>query len=247
MTFMHASKAMTLLLALATAMAHAQPIQKPEFTFNLPADWEEIPQEVLEAAHSEARRQLPDAQVPRYDYGFQPVDNDHWMDYPYLLIQVNHLGRIPDRQLAEMPPIDMNALMREKSPDFAPLMSNLRFGQLQYDKDLGVVWMTSQSDIVGIGPILGLSGIIPTERGVVQLNGYARESDFANYIDSFRQMVLSVHIAPELAYRPRQGDSDGWLDWGEVGSSAMGGALIGAAIGVLLTLLRRRKKEKPQP
>jgi hypothetical protein len=62
---------------------------------------------------------------------------------------------------------------------------------------------------------------------------------------SFRQLITSVKVSPELAYKPRWTDRSpifSGSNWGQVAAKAIGGA-IGAAFVLLLLGLKRRKKD----
>jgi hypothetical protein len=219
-------------------------VQKPGFTLSLPDGWVEIPQEVLTAMHDELNRQAPNAKIPKYDYGFQLETAQNWMEYPYVLVQLSNVGRIPEHQLKSMPKIDMNEKFRSKVVDGNSLMSNTALGQMQYDEAAHLIWMTSQSDVVGIGRVQGISGLVPTEKGIVQIHGYSTESSFPTYLPTFRQIVKSASVSPALAYKPRWTDSSpilSGIDWGQVGAKAIGGAIIGGLVALFAALIRKKK------
>jgi hypothetical protein len=219
--------------------------QKPGFTLSLPDGWIEIPQEVLTSVRDELVRQATNAKVPKYDYGFQLETAQNWMEYPYVLVQVSNTGRVPEHQLKSMPKMDLNEMLKNNAADLKSLMSNVTLGQMQYDETAHVVWVTYRSDVVGIGKVQGISGLIPTEKGYLQVHCYSTESNFQTYLPIFRQIVTSVAISPGLAYKPRWADNSpilSGIDWSQVAAKAIGGAIIGGLIA-LFAALKRRKKE----
>lgn len=223
--------------------------QKPGFTLSLPDGWIEVPQDVLTSVSNELVRQAPNAKIRKYDYGFQLETGQHWMAYPYVLVQVSNSGRVPEHQLKSMPKMDLNEMFKNKAADLKSIMSNATLGQMQYDETAHVVWITFQSDVVDIGKVQGISGLIPTEKGYLQVHCYAEESNFQTYLPAFRQIVTSVAVSPELVYKPRWTDNSpilSGMDWSQVAVKAIGGAIGGAIIAGLIALfvaLMRRKKE----
>jgi len=158
---------------------------------------------------------------------------------------VNQAARIPEYQLKSLPQLDLSAKLNSRAADFKAIMSNTVLGQAQYDEAAHVVWVASQSDVVGAGTVLGLSGLIPTEKGFIQVNGYSTSSTFQNYVQTFRRIVASVSPAPDLAYKPNWVDSSRILSgikWEQVGAKAIGGAIIGGLIALFAGLGRKKKQ-----
>jgi hypothetical protein len=219
--------------------------QKPGLTLSLPDGWMEIPQDVLTSVRDELVRQAPNAKIPKYDYGFQLETGQNWMAYPYILVQVSNSGRVPEHQLKSMPKMDLNEMFKNKAADLKSLMSNASLGQMQYDETAHVVWITFQSDVVGTGKVQGISGLIPTEKGYLQVHCYSEESNFQTYLPTFRQIVTSLAVSPDLAYKPRWTDNSpilSGMDWSQVAVKAIGGAIIAGLIALFAALMRRKKE-----
>lgn len=231
--------AISIIVFISNAYA-AVSIQKPSFSLSLPEGWVEIPQDVLSAMQAELKQQVPNATIPKYDYGFQREPSRNWMEYPYVLVQVINTGRVPEHQLRSMPKIDLNERLKDRTSKLQPIMSNVTLGKMQYDEAAHVVWITTRSDVENIGKILGITGLIPTEKGVIQLHAYSLESDFQGHLPTFRQMITSTIISPDIVYRPRWSDSSpilSGIDWGQVTIAG----IIGGFIALVGGLIRKRK------
>jgi hypothetical protein len=218
-------------------------VQKPDFSLALPEGWVEIPQEVLKQTYEAMKQQAPDAGFPRYDYGFQLESAEKWMAYPYVLVQISNTARISEHELQSLQKVDMNKEIRSYAQAAKTLMSNMQVGQPSYDAALHVIWMTSQSDVVGIGKVQGLSGMIPTEKGMVMVHGYALDANFPTYAPMYRNLIASTKVSPELAYKPRWTDNVpviGRFDTSRLFRSAV----IGGIIGLLIALIAMRKRRR---
>jgi uncharacterized membrane protein len=98
---------------------------------------------------------------------------------------------------------------------------------------------------VGIGKVQGISGLIPTEKGYLQVHCYAEESNFQTYLPRFRQIVTSVAVSPDLVYKPRWTDNApilSGINWSQVAVKAIGGAIIAGLIALFAALMRRKKE-----
>ena len=224
---------------------NAAVVTKREFSLVLPDGWIEVPQDVLTAVNDEFKRQGQGASMPRYDYAFQPGSVQNWLDYPYVLVQISNVGRTTEAELKKLPTIDANQMFSGTASKLSGFMSNMKLGQMQYDRTSHVIWMTSQADVAGIGKVQGLTGMIPTEKGAVHVHGYALEPGFSEFLPIFRQIVQSAMIAPDLAYKPRWSDNVpvvGGINWSKVGEKALMGGIAGAFIGLIAALVRRSRR-----
>jgi len=233
-------KLLVIALCLAAGVAHAGTITKPEVTLDVPGGWVEVPGEVLQQFYDEMKRQAPLASIPKYDYAFQAASGPPWLTYPYLLVKISPTGRPTERELTELPAIDLNDKFKEKSGDWSAVMKETSLGKMHYDKAANVVWITSKSNVVNIGEVSGISGIIPTEKGFVELHAYAKAPDFPQHLPTFETIITGARIAPGLRYQPS------WVDAlpGPVGRLPFGQLGFLAAIAVLIgvfVIYRRRK------
>jgi len=233
-------KLLAMALCLAAGLTHAASFTKPEVTVDLPDGWVEVPDAVMQQFYDEMKRQAPAANIPKYNYAFQSAGGPPWLMYPYVLVKVSPTGRPTETELMGLPAIDLNDKFKEKSGDWSNVMKDTTLGKMHYDKAANVVWITSKSDVVNIGPVSGISGIIPTEKGFVELHAYAKTPDFPGHLPTFETVIKGARIAPDLRYKPS------WVDSlpGPVGR--MPYKLIGflLVIGVLVAvfLIYRRRQ-----
>lgn len=233
-------KSWVIVACLAAGLTQAATFTKPQVTLDVPDGWVEVPPEVLQAFYDELKRQAPLQQAPKYDYAFQSTGGPPWLSYPYLLVKVTPTGRPTEHDLEMLPTIDLNAKARTAGDGWGDLIKDTSLGQLRYDKAANVVWLSSKSNIKSVGPVTGISGMIPTEEGFVELHGYAKEADFAQHLPTFQSMITSARVAPHLAYQPH------WTD--KLGPFAgfhfkLLGLLvaIGVLVGLFLGIYRRKR------
>lgn len=232
-----------LLACLASASVIAGTVAKPEVTVELPDGWHEVPADVLQAFYEEIRRQAPKVEAPKYDYAFQADAGPPWLAYPYVLVKIRPSGRPSEFELENLPSIDLDSKIKEKGEDWSRLMKDSSLGQMRYDKAANVVWLTSKSTVVNIGEVRGISGIIPTEKGFVELHSYARAEDFDGHLPTFEKIITGAKVAPDLAYQPNWTDKLGpfaKFNFKEMGFVVVLGALIGIGVAVM----RKRRDRK---
>ena len=149
-----------------------------------------------------------------------------------------------------MAKIDTNAAFAKSAGDMKALINDSDLGRMQYDEAARVIWMTSKTDVVGLGKVLGLTAAIPTEEGMLMIHGYALESDFHNRVQIFRDVATSMTIDPGLAYKPRKSDTPPGktsrtfaFNWGSVATKALLGALIAGLIAWIVGLSRKKEQD----
>jgi hypothetical protein len=238
-------KLLLLVACLASAAAFSTTVSKPEVTLDVPDGWVEVPADVLQLFYAEMKRQAPLAQVPKYDYAYQAAAGPPWLAYPYVLVKVTKSGRPTEHDLETLPTINLNDEIRDKQDAWSAFMKQTSLGKMRYDKATNIVWIPSQSQVVGIGEVTGLSGVIPTEQGFVELHAYALAADFPRHAATFETLITGARIAPDLLYKPRWSDklgpAAGLFDTKSLLSKLAVLAIVGALIAVFLS--RRRKRD----
>jgi hypothetical protein len=234
-------KLLVMVAFLAAGATQAGTFTTPAVTLDLPDGWVEVPREVLQQFYDEMKRQAPLANIPKYDYAFQSTQGPPWLAYPYVLVKISPTGRPTERELTELPSLDLNATYQQKSGDWSAVMKDTSLGKMRYDKAANVVWMTSKSSVVSIGEVSGISGIIPTEKGFVELHAYAKTPDFPGHFPMFEKIITGARVAPELQYRPSWTDTlpgpVSRFDFKLVGFLLA----VGALVAVFLAIYRRRR------
>ncbi len=224
---------------------------KAEFSISLPIGWIEIPRKIIDEYEKVISGQAPDAPAQHFDYGFQLDSSKNWFQYPYILIQVRNTGRIPgtESQWEKLEGEYIQKGVDKLKKGFSPIMSDVEAGKIIYDKQNKMIWLRIEANILNLGPITGLSGMIPTEKGMIIVNGYSLKDDFSIYESLFQAVAMSVSPDPSIAYKPRWSDNlspfIAGLDWGKIIIKGLAGGMALALIfGILAVIELFRKKSE---
>jgi hypothetical protein len=238
-------KLLVMAACLAAGLTHAGTVSKPEVTLELPDGWVEVPASVLQQFHDEMKRQTPLAQVAKYDYAYQSANGPPWLAYPYVLVKVTPSGRPTEHELEMLPTIDLAAEIRDQQDAWSKLMKQPSLGKMRYDKATNIVWIPSQSQVAGIGDVTSLSGVIPTEKGFVELHAYAMTADFPQRASTFERLITGAKIAPDLLYKPRWTDklapAAGLFDSKSLLSKLGVAAIVGVLVAIFVSRRRRQR------
>jgi hypothetical protein len=245
---MHKTKLIACVLLILTlagvSITNGSKLQKNVFSIFIPDGWVEIPRDVIDAYEKEIARLAPNAPEQHYDYGFQIASSKNWFEYPYILVQVKNTGRIPESQLKKHEGYSVQESLEKQKKEVSSILSDIQAGKLIYDNQTRMIWMGIESNVVNIGPISGILGMVPTEKGFIQVMGYSLRKDYPTYEATFRSVAVSVSPEPGLAYKQRWSDNlpsaVTGIDWSKVAGRAIVGAIIGGIIAFIAAL--RKKK-----
>ena len=245
---MHKTKLITCVLLIVTfagvSIASGSKLQKNGFSISLPDGWVEIPRDVIDASIKKIAKLAPNALAQHYDYGFQLASSKNWFEYPYILIQIINTGRIPEGELEKLERYFTQESLDKHKEGWSSIMSDIQPGKMVYDKQTKMIWMRIESNVANIGPISGISGMVPTEKGFIQVIGSSLTKNYPTYEAIFQSVALSVSPEPGLAYKPKWSDSlppaVTGIDWGKVAGKVIAGAIIGGIIA-LIAVLRKKK------
>lgn len=158
---------------------------------------------------------------------------------------IKNSGRIPENELEKMEQLSLQKELDEHEKQVSSMASELRGGEMVFDKQNRIVWMGIKMNVANTGPISGLSAMIPTEKGFIQVSGYSHTADYPIYESTFRSIALSTSPAVEIAYKRHWADNVPsvvrGINWSKVSGKAIIGAIIGGIIG-LFSYLRRKKE-----
>ena len=182
---------------------------KEGFTIHLPMDWKPIPKEVLDRYSQAISRIAPKAEKQHYDYGFQRTDTPKWFIYPYILVQVNRSGRIPEEQLKALKRIEkaMDDSFAKATDSISSITSNASLGEPIYDPVSHILWTRIAIDVKDAGTVRGIIGAILTEEGFVQIACYAMGEDFEKYLPVFETIIKNTDFRADLRFGTR--DTEG--------------------------------------
>ena len=232
-------------LLMAAVIANADEYKKNQFNISVPPEWAEIPRDIIGAYEKAVAEAAPDFPIQHYDYGFQLESSENWFEYPYVLIQIKNAGRIAEKDLEKMEQLPVQKELDERQRQMGSMVLGLRAGKMVFDRENRIVWMGIDMNVVDKGPVSGLSAMIPTEKGFIQVSGYSLQVDYPEYESIFRSIALSVSPMPELAYKPHWTDNlpsaVSGINWEKVFGKGIIGAIIGGALGLFSYLIRKKK------
>ncbi|MFV2073517.1 MAG: hypothetical protein ACC742_12800 [Thermoanaerobaculales bacterium] len=230
----------------AAANSPAEPLRRVvvddgRASLAVPADWNQIPGEVLELFSLRAAESSGGATAETYQYGFRPGDPGLSFALPQVLIQIRESGRLRYGQFLELPPLEVlrregNRRVEERT---GPLLSRLELEGAVFDRNSFSLWITTSFTLGPYGRVGVESVSFLTERGLFTVHCYAHASRMEAMTPVFARIVDSVRFDEDTIYRPRMGDR-----WPPApGIVAL--ALAGFAAVVLLVYLMRRRTPRP--
>jgi hypothetical protein len=188
------------------------------FSIKLPDNWVEIPDSILAIALAQ-NPIMEEKHKGKLTCGYQLKSAARWFEYPYILISIENMGKMPEQELLAYEQIYSEAVKKEidkgvKKSDF---INSFDVGKMYYDPELKILWWKTQAHVVEYGPIFSLSGMIPTEKGVIQIICYCRQPESQVYSPVFESTIKSVIVSEALEYKSEGDRQDlGWLygKWG---------------------------------
>jgi hypothetical protein len=243
----------SLILYPASSLA-VNTINKDIFSITLPDEWVELPKNVLIEMENTLTRQFPKLQIPHHDYVFQLKNAKRYYEYPYIIIQVNNKGRMPESELYKMENYSPQRQIEKIEKGSGSMLSNIQLGKMYYDATAGIVWFKGESTVSGVGQIAGVSGLVLTENGSIQVVGWALKDNFQVYEPVFQQAILSVTPIQYLKYRPNSNvnlpleknnttpslnsRSKGIINWDK---AILSGIASGILIAIIMLFKRKNK------
>lgn len=235
---------MGILMVTTVSMALANEFKKDGFAITLPDAWVEIPGDSIAAYEKEAVKRLQNAQAVNYDYGFQLKTSKEWFTHPYFLIQVKNTGRISEHQLNEFETLSVPKTVDQINKAVSSALLDFQVDKMVHDKENNILWMRMEVKAANVGDVVGLIGMVPTEKGIIQVNGYCVKADYPKYEPVFRSVVISTTPDPDLVYKVNTAGSNKTtekkLDWGKVLKRALLWGLFGGLIGALVSFFKKK-------
>lgn len=231
-------------LSLAPPTARAAPFAAPSdgFAMRLPPGWIQIPQAAIAEVKQELERQSPTVKLPHYNFAFQFGSPDEWFTYPYVVIQVKRTGRISEAQLSKLDKLSTDDASKSLQDKARSLMTEIEIGKMRYDPVSRIIWTNIGANVTEVGRVSGISAAVPTEYGLLQISGFAKEREFMAFLLVFHELIASVEVDERVKYQLRQAEKPSFLssvDW----KSILGYAITGAVIaGVAAFTSKRRRK-----
>ncbi len=228
-------------LSILSSSASAEVIQKPEFSLTLPDGWVEIPKETLELMTANAQAKVPSIKLSPYVCGFQLDSGKVELLAPYILVQWAGKGkRLSEQQLRSMQKIDLTKAVKDKGIQLDEIVPNAALGHMKYDEASNIIWMDMEAGSVALGKGRSVMAGFPTEIGLLQVTGHFMSADANADLPAYQQIVKSVVISPEIAYRAH------WTDDLQGGDPNQFGPFqillwLGSLIGFLMVIKWRQR------
>lgn len=177
-------------------------------TLKIPADWNRIPEGLLEYQSLKSAEESGGLTTEFYQYGFRPGNPELDFALPQILIQIKESGRVRDGRFLHLPSVvelqrESDARLTDRA---GPLVRGLDFGGAFYDREAHALYLENILDHELEGEILVESASYLTERGWFTIHCYARLSDRDLTAPLFERVIASVRFDDELRYRPRLTD-----------------------------------------
>ncbi|MEY2409616.1 MAG: hypothetical protein QOF48_2286 [Verrucomicrobiota bacterium] len=240
---------------LTNALSAAEPFQthrhdEHEFSIDIPSGWVPLPAAKL-GEMTQALKAMSSAATFAYSHGYQRDSGPPYPIFPYVLIQVNNRQRIPEREVANLSKsrAAVEEGMRSVQNARNSTVSGARLGEMVYDTNAHIIWLNMELQVAGVGPARGLTGMVLTEKGFIQVNCYAVQAEFPALVETFEKIIRSVQVSEKLRYQPGRGGTFSLraLNFGRVGKSAIIGGIAGGVIGLVFALMKRRQKPPASP
>lgn len=217
-------------------------VDRDGFTIDLPPGWIQIPQAIISEREQQVAVLAPKTKIPHYDYGFQFGTRDQWFSYPYILIKIKRTGRITTAEFKKLEKFSYDQTAQKLQKSFGDLIKEAEIGKMRYDPVSQVVWLNTGINISAIGRISGITALIPTEYGFIQMNGYTREQEFMGFVSVFHDLVRNVTLDENVKYQAKPTDSIPLLNtikWDAV--------LVAVLTGIILAVIGGfwRKRQTP--
>lgn len=210
--------------------------------FDVPAEWNEIPGEVLDFYALRAAESSGGRMTESYQYGFRPADPEIDFSLPQILIQIRESGRLNYRRFLRMPTSEDLQAAGERSlaEHVGPLVRGLALGTTGFNRDSFTLHMSNTLDLRIEGQTSVESVAFLTERGLFTIHFYSRASEIGSMTEIIEHVTRSVRFDTDLAYRPRLADY-----WPPRPTTLF---LLAAVIAVgagVVHFFRRRGRERP--
>ena len=178
--------------------------------------------------------------------GFQRDTIKEGLSTPYVLIHWVRKGhRTSEQNVKAMMELDLKAVSKSQSKEVKSLLSESTIGHSSYDAARHIVWLDVESEATDtIGRSRSLAATFATEQGMLQVAGYFMAADAEADLPAFHQIVDSVAISPDIAYRARR--TDGLMEGDQKRFTVLQTLCWLAGLVVFLLVIRQRQRTHEQ-
>jgi hypothetical protein len=211
-------------------------------TLEIPAQWEEIPYEMLESHSLRLAEASGGLLTEIYQYGFRSSDPEADFVLPECLIQFRESGRLSYRRFLHLPTTEeMREAGKQRIEERAgPAVRRLELTEAVFDRETYSFHLSNTLVLTYPGKTSVKSVAFLTERGLFTVHFYSRIKETEVMDEISDRIIASIRFDDELRYRPRL--TDYWPP-GMPTILLLSGVLI--AIIVLTIHLERRRRKQP--
>jgi hypothetical protein len=175
-----------------------------QFTVDLPADWKPISPKVLLALIDPYARDHAAESGRVIQYGFGPELSDTLTNPPYLMIELNRIGRLPERVMALQS--DTNFFRRTLSTSFKREgVQEYKILETRYDNERHVASLIyTQVEPITHSELRTVESVYYTQTGAVRAMAVCANADWNRWSNTIESTIASVRIPDRLQYKPRQ-------------------------------------------
>ncbi|MCK5377100.1 MAG: hypothetical protein KAJ97_08470, partial [Acidobacteria bacterium] len=200
-------------LLAAAFLSGAEPVRQVSVydghvSLEVPVSWQEIPTEVLEFFSLRAAEASGGKTAEIYQHGFRPGDPEMDFALPQILIQIRESGRLAYGQFLHLPPLaelrsDGEQRLAERA---GPMLNWVELDEVSFDHASFSLRVTNTLDLRVEGIVRVDSVSFLTERGLFTIHCYAPASQTGVFAPLFADIIASVRLGEDIAYRPRLAD-----------------------------------------
>jgi hypothetical protein len=229
------------LMSVATGYSETVFETEHGFSLTLSSDWNAIPDDVLEKYSESISSMYPNAPRQTYEYGYQPDSQEQWLTYPYILVQVKENGKISASSLKNYKKVqeDMESGVSEVKESFSEYVKDVGIEEPLFDEEYNTLFSVMSMDLGDVGVVKGLIAVVLTEKGTINIYGYAMGDDFDQYADLYADVARNISVNEDLKYRKGLFDSVpaiSGIQW----KGVVVGALIAALIAGVAMMMRKK-------
>jgi hypothetical protein len=176
-----------------------------DFTIDLPVDWKPIKPNVLLALVDPYARDRPAESGRVHQYGFGPVLSDIMPNPPYLMIEMNRVGRLPERVIALQ--ADKHFLERALVTGFKRVgVQEYKILETSYDNQRHVARLSyTQIEPFMQSELRTVESVFYTENGAIRVMAVCPNADWNMWSNTIETTLASVQIPERLHYKARAG------------------------------------------
>jgi hypothetical protein len=158
------------------------------FSLTVPDGWQRMFPSEMKAIKAVLRQRQLDNLV-HYEMGFRP-NSSRSGSYPYILVQVHEFDTtgLTYSQIQEKLDMGLDEPIKFAEGKFSDVLQNLSAGRPVLDRSRNRIVVRLESDVFGVGKVLGLSTCHLGAEGVVSVHCYAKEESFDRLMPTFTDL-----------------------------------------------------------